>query len=95
MEILNAMETTKLLAIKFENKEVANVLDQQFSTQLTVSNDNYSLAMATVDANHQIKAQFQFELQDLGSVSKNVSHPWEVLKTPKSLEVSTECEMTI
>ena len=94
------METTKLLAINFESKEVANVLNQHFatpfSTQLTVSNDNDSLAMATVDANHQIKAQFQFELQDLGSVSKNVSHPWEVLKTPKSLEVvSTECEMTI
>ena len=95
MEILNAMGTTKLLAIKFKSKEVANFLDQQFSTQLTVSNTNDSLAMATVDANHQIKAQFQFELQDLGSVSKNVSHPWEVLKTPKSLEVSTECETTI
>ena len=95
MEILNTMETTKLLAINFENKEVANVLDQQFSTQLTVSNTNDSLVMATVDANHQIKAQFQFELQDLGSVSKNVSNPWELLKTPKSLEVSIECVFII
>ena len=99
MEILNTMETTKLLAINFESTEVANVLDQHFvtpfSTKVTVSNNNESLAVDIVDANHQIKAQFQFELQDLGSVSKNVSHPWEVLKTPKSLEVSIECVFII
>jgi len=32
LEILKAMETTKLLAIKFESKEVANILDQHFPT---------------------------------------------------------------
>jgi hypothetical protein len=32
LEILKAMETTKLLAIKFDSKEVANVLDQHFPT---------------------------------------------------------------
>ena len=92
------METTKLLAVKFETKEVANVLEQMDqdnfrSTHITVSEDCTSLAMAIVDGDHQIKAQFKFKLQKTGAVSKEVSHPWELLKTPKSIKVSTECRL--
>ena len=92
------METTKLLAIKFESKEVANVLDKGVpdnlrSTHVTVSEDCTSLAMAIVDGDHQIKAQYKFELEKTGAVSKEVSHPWELLKTPKSIKVSTECRL--
>ena len=100
MEILNTMETTKLLAINFENKEVANVLDQHFvtpfSTKVTVSNNNESLAVDIVDANHQIKAQYQFKLQEMGSVSKNISHVlFEHLINPTSLKVSTASVMIL
>ena len=97
IEILKAIETTKLLAFKFKSKEVANVLDKHFptlfSTHITVSEDCTSLAMAIVDGDHQIKAQCKFKLEELGAVSKKVSHPWELLKTPKLIEVSTECVM--
>ena len=96
MEIMKAMETTKLLAIKFESKEVANVLDKGLpvpdnlrSTHITVSEDCTSLAMAIVDGDHQIKAQCKFKLEELGAASKKVSHQWELLKTPKSIKVST------
>ena len=100
MEILNTIETTKLLAINFENKEVANVLDQHFvtpfSTKVTVSNNNESLAVDIVDANHQIKAQYQFKLQEMGSVSKNISHVlFEHLINPTSLKVSTASVMIL
>ena len=100
MEILEAMETTKLLAIKFESKKVANVLDQHFvtpfSTKVTVSNNNESLAVDIVDANHQIKAQYEFKLQEMGFVSKNISHLLlEHLINPKSLKVSTESVMVL
>ena len=100
MEILNTMETTKLLAINFESKEVANVLDQHFvtpfSTKVTVSNNNESLAVDIVDANHQIKAQYQFKLQEMGSVSKNISHVlFEHLINPTSLKVSTASVMIL
>ena len=100
IEILKAIETTKLLAIKFESKEVVNVLDKGVpvpdnlrSTNITVSDDCTSLAMAIVDGDHQIKAQCKFKLEELGAVSKKVSHPWELLKIPKLIEVSTECVM--
>ena len=100
MEILNTMETTKLLAINFESTEVANVLDQHFvtpfSTKVTVSNNNESLAVDIVDANHQIKAQYQFKLQEMGSVSKNISHVlFEHLINPTSLKVSTASVMIL
>ena len=108
MEILNTMETTKLLAINFESTEVANVLDQHFvtpfSTKVTVSNNNESLAVDIVDANHQIKAQYQFKLQEMGSVSKNISHvlfehlinpTFEHLINPTSLKVSTASVMIL
>ena len=88
MEIMKAMETTKLLAIKFESKEVANVLDN-LRCNITVSEDCTSLAMAIVDGDHQIKAQCKFKLEELGAASKKVSHQWELLKTPKSIKVST------
>ena len=89
------METTKLLAINFERKEVANVLDRmdQDNTRITVSEDCTSLAMAIVGGEHQIKTQCKFKLEELGAVSKKVSHPWELLKIPKLIEVSTECVM--
>ena len=91
------METTKLLAINFESKEVANVLDKgvlvykNLRCNITVSEDCTSLAMAIVDCNHQIKAQCKFKLEELGAVSKTFSHPWELLKTPKSIKVSIIC----
>ena len=90
------METTKLLAIKFESKEVVNVLDRMDqdnlrATRITVSEDGTSLVMAIVDSNHHIKAEYKFKLEELGAVSKEVSHPWEPLKTQKSIKVSIEC----
>ena len=87
---MKALETTKLLAILFESKKVANVLDKLFSTQITVSEDSNSLAMAIVDSSHQVIAQFKFKLEEMGAVSQEVLHPWELLKTPKSIKVSTK-----
>ena len=84
------METTKLLATKFESKQVANVLDIK-STHITVSEDCTSLAMAIVDSSHQVIAQFKFKLEEMGAVSKNFFHPWELMKTPKSIKVSIQC----
>ena len=85
------------LAIEFKSYDVMNVLWKYFLSlsHITVSEDCNSLAMAIVDHCHEIKAQFQFKLQDMSSVSKNVSNPWELLKTPKSLEVSIECVFII
>ena len=86
-----------LLATKFQSKEVVNVLEHHFfkSTHITVSEDNKNLAMAIVDSNNQIKAQFEFKWEEMSTVSKTFSHPWEILKTPKSIEVRTECVMIL
>ena len=94
-ESLKALGTTMLLASEFESKEVLNVLDKHFPTrfftQITVSKDGNSLAMAIVNSSQQIKAQFQFKLEEMDAVSQKNANPWEFLKTPKSIKVSIEC----
>ena len=94
-ESLKALGTTMLLASEFESKEILNVLDKHFPTpfftQITVSKDGNSLAMAIVDSSQQIKAQFEFKLEEMDAVSQKIAHPWELLKTPKSIKVSIEC----
>ena len=91
-EILKALETTKMIAIEFQSYDVMNVLCKYFPNlnHITVSEDCQSLAMAIVDSSHQIMTQFEFKLEEMPTVSKTFSYPWgEILKNPKSIEVST------
>ena len=89
-EILKALETTKMLAIEFQSYDVMNVLCKYFPNlnHITVSEDCQNLVLAIVDG-HQIKAELKLKLEEMSTVSKTSSHPWEILKTQKSIEVST------
>ena len=90
-EMLNALETTLLLGVKFESNKVMDVLLLKLIKIIT-ADDERKLSLAIVDSTNQIRAKSKcdFELKDIHSLLKNDLQQWEFVKDSKFIkEVST------
>ena len=97
--MLNALETTLLLGVKFESNKVLDVLFQYFAQiighfQLPMSidllilkiisaDDERKLSLVIVDSTNQIRAKCDFKLEDMGSLLKDNLQQWEFVKDSK------------
>ena len=81
-EMLNALETTLLLGVKFESNKVMDVLLLKLIKIIT-ADDERKLSLAIVDSTNQIRAKCDFELEDIHSLVKNDFQQWEFVKDSK------------
>ena len=90
-EMLNALETTLLLGVKFESNKVMDVLLLKLIKIIT-ADDERKLSLAIVNSTNQIRAKSKcdFKLEDIHSLVKNDLQQWEFVKDSKFIKkVST------
>ena len=83
-EMLNALETTLLLGVKFESNKVMDVLLLKLIKIIT-ADDERKLSLAIVNSTNQIRAKSKcdFKLEDIHSLVKNDLQQWEFVKDSK------------
>ena len=85
-EMLNALETTLLLGVKFESNKVMDVLLLKLIKIIT-ADDERKLSLAIVDSTNQIRAKSKskcdFKLEHIHSLVKNDLQQWEFVKDSK------------